>query len=552
MPDLLLSSIEYSSYISPIKLVVFLILFFLWLPVVNWVYKDASSVGTRQVFWTGIVFGAGAVGAIAWLLIPIFIIGMLFYIIAVAVGSLSYVMHRNTRVMDFDRVLTAEHIRSLFTKEEEKLEALKGLVFITANNNEVPLPQPRTPEFFGYKAAHDLFADAIWRRASSIVFLPKQQDYNVAYYVDGEPLKQPSIPRDQMEYLIRFLKNLGDLDAEEKRKPQKSKFMIRQEEDIEWEIITAGSTAGEQIQLKQKTQQNITKLSDLGLTANQYEQLNRIRDMKQGVFIVSGPRKSGVSSTFYALIRNHDPFIYNINTLEKQPSGELLNVTQHVFALSDTGTTTYAKKLQSVVRMGPDIVGVADCEDSETAKIAAASAKDGKIIYLEVKAENATQALGKWIKLVGDKNLAADTLIGVSNQRLLRKLCEECKQAYEPKREILRKFNIPPEKVKVFYRAGKVQYDKHGKPSTCEHCQGTGFYGRMCVFEIIPVNDALRKGIKEAESLAELSAHIRRMKVLYLQEQALKKVIDGTTSINEMVRVFSGAKRQKVKTPQQK
>jgi hypothetical protein len=221
MPYLLLSSVEYTGYISIIKFIGLLVLFLLWLPLVVWVYTDAKTVGTKDVFWTSVVLAAGAVAIIIWLLIPVFIIGALLYIFAVGATSVSYVRHRNSRVMDYARVLTAEHLKNLFASKDKKLDALKGFVFITANNNEVPLPQPQTPDFFGYKAVYELLNDALWRRASDIIFTPASQNYNVTYYVDGTALKQPAIAKDQMEYNIHFLKNLADLDTKEKRKPQR-------------------------------------------------------------------------------------------------------------------------------------------------------------------------------------------------------------------------------------------------------------------------------------------------------------------------------------------
>jgi len=551
MTGLLMTSVEYSGYISIIKFLIFLLLFFSWLPLLTWVYQDAKSIGTKEVFWTAVVFGAGAAAAIIWLVTPVFIIGMLFYLIAVAATSISYVMHRNARVPEFDRVLTVEHIKGLFTSEEKKLDTLEEFLFITANNNDVPLPEPKTPEFFGYKTAYEILSDAIWRRASDVVFSSTQQNYNVTYYVDGAALKQPDVAKDRMEYFSRFLKNLADLDPEEKRKPQRGKFRIHQDKkNIDWEITTAGSTAGEQIRLKQITRQSITKLTEINLMPEQYEQLNKIREAKQGLFIVAGPKKSGVTSTFYALLRNHDPFLYSVSTLERQPSTELPNITQNIFALSDTGTTTYAKRLQAMVRMEPDIVGVADCTDGETAQIACAAAKDGKIVYVILEADDVIRAIGKWMKLVGNRNLATETLLGISSQRLLRKLCDQCKQAYEPNKELLRKFNVPADKAKVLYRAGKVQYDKRGRPSTCENCQGTGFVGRMGVFETIIINDELKNVIRQSKSLAEISTQFRRAKMLYLQEQALRRVIAGTTAIDEMVRVLSTSEKQKTKKPE--
>ena len=548
MLDLLLSSVEYGGYVSIVKFVVFLTLFFLWLPLLGWVNRDAKAVETNQVLWTAIVFGTTAAAALIWLIVPIFIIGMLFYLIAVSAASIAYVTHRNTRVLDFDRVLTTEHIKGLLVNKQKRLKELKSFVFVTANNNEVPVPEPKTAEFFGFKAAYDTLTDATWRRASKILLVPAHEDYKVTYEVDGAALKQPSIDRERGEYFIRFIKNLADLDISEKRKPQKGKFAIQQnKENTEWEATTAGSTVGEQIQLKAITHSDIAKLADIGLMPDQYQQLSELQEVKQGLFIVSGPKKAGVTTTFYALLRSHDAFTNSINTLEKKPSSELPNITQNVFTLSDTATTTYAKRLETVVRMGPDIVGIGDCEDSETARIACEAAKDGKIVYVRLEAEDTVKAIGKWMKLVGDKDLLAKTLLGISNQRLVRKLCLECRQAYAPNRELLRKFNIPAKKAKVFYRPGKVQLDKHGKPVICENCQGTGFVSRTGVFQIITIDDQLREAIKQSKSLSEIGSQFRRAKMLYLQEQALRKVIDGTTGINEIIRVFSTSKKQKGK-----
>jgi len=546
MPDLLSATAEYGGYVSIIKLIAYLILFFAWLPLISWVYQDAKALETKSAVWTGVVLGAGAAGAVLWLLVPVFIVGMLIYLAAVGGTALAYVRHRNSRVLDFDRVMTVDHIKSVLVSKEKKLAALKSFTFITANNNEVPVPEPRTPEFFGYKTAYEILSDAIWRRASSIIFSPTVQDYQVAYSVDGTSLKQPSMAKDQMQYFIHFLKSLADLDSKEKRKPQKGKFKIRRnKEDTPWEVATAGSTAGEQVRLKPITQEGVARLTDIGLMPEQREQLDRFRGIKQGVFLVSGPPKSGVTTTLYALLRNHDAFMNSINTLERQPSGPLPNVTQNVFTLSDTGTTTFAKKLQTVVRMGPDIVGVADCEDAETAQIACAAARDGKLMYVTIQADSVIQALGKWLKFVGNKNVVAATLIGACNQRLLRVLCEQCKQAYAPDKELLRKFNMSAEKTKVLYRAGKVQYDKHGKPSPCENCQGTGYFGRTGVFELVTLNDELREVLRQSKSLPEIGTQFRRAKMLYLQEQALRKVITGTIAINEMIRALSASSTKK-------
>ncbi|MBN1505580.1 MAG: Flp pilus assembly complex ATPase component TadA [Sedimentisphaerales bacterium] len=550
MTQPLLIVVEYGGYLSAVKLVVFLVLYFLWILLIGWASKDTKAVDTKVGLWMGILLGAGAAGILLWWLIPIFPVGLLAFVAVGGASAMVYVKHRNTRVLDFDRVLTLEHFKSLLSKSD-KLEAMQGWMFITTNNNEVPLPEPRTPTFFGYRTAYDVLNDAKWRRAEMIMFSPKSDSYEVTYSIDGAPAKQPSIPREQADYLIHFMKELAALDTKEKRKPQKGKFRTRQnKENTDWEIQTAGSTAGEQVRLRLVSKSESMRLADLGLVQDQFDALDRLRQQPQGLFLITGPKKTGITTTMYALVRNHDAFLNNINTIEKQPSGKLLNITQNTYSLTDTGTTTYAKRLQTIIRMGPDIVGVGECEDDETARVASAGAKDGKIIYVVMNADSVLQALGKWLKMVGDRKLVAETLVGISNQRLLRKLCDTCKQGYAPPAEVLKKFNLPAEKAKVLYRPGKEVFDKRGKPSMCQTCQGTGFVGRTGVFEMIVLNDELRKAVKHVKQLPELGMQFRRAKMLYLQEQALRKVISGTTAINEMLRVLAAGRKEAAEAPQ--
>jgi type II secretory ATPase GspE/PulE/Tfp pilus assembly ATPase PilB-like protein len=297
-------------------------------------------------------------------------------------------------------------------------------------------------------------------------------------------------------------------------------------------------------------QQQISKLADISLTSDQLEQLGKVRELKQGLFIISGLKKTGITTTFYSLLKNHDPYLNTIITLERQPSEDLPSVTQNVFALSDSSTTTYARKLQALLKLRCDVVGVADCDNSETAKVACAAASQGRLVYVILETENVIKALGKWVKLVGDKNLAVENLVGITSQRLLRKLCDQCKEAYEPNKDLLRKFNLPTDKVKVLYRAGKPKTDKRGRPVVCQACQGTGFIGRIPIFEIITIDEELRNFIKQSRSLSEIGTEFRRAKMRYLQEQGLRKVIAGATAITEIVRVLSIPEAAPRKTPE--
>jgi type II secretory ATPase GspE/PulE/Tfp pilus assembly ATPase PilB-like protein len=170
--------------------------------------------------------------------------------------------------------------------------------------------------------------------------------------------------------------------------------------------------------------------------------------------------------------------------------------------------------------------------------------KEDKIFYVTIEASSAVTALGRWFKFFPDKGVVIDNLIGIVNQRMIRKLCNECKQAYTPNPKVVKKFGLVPEKAKILHREGEIEYDKHGNPLLCEMCQGTSFYGRTGVFELIMFDDALKASVKSAKSLQEIAVLLRRSGMRYLQEQAMLKVTDGTTSINEVVREFSTGKKK--------
>lgn len=542
MPETMLAvaNLDYGGYISIVKLLVFVAFFIPLVPLLDWIFADAEAVGENSTKWAGIIFGAAILSIIVWLFVGMFSIGIIFYIGSVGACSFIYLKKRDSQVIEPNRVLTMSAFMSLFSRGgTQKVKVDNTMVFYTANKNEVPRPEPKTTDSFGYRFAITLFEDVIAKRATSILLSSTQQGYNVSYEIDGVGSKQPESEKEQTDYFIKFIKMVGDLDINERRKPQKSIFKIEQTgKTYEWQITCAGSATGEHVQFKLLTSDQFLKLEDLSLPNEQFTVLKEIRDLKQGVFIISGPKKSGLTTTFYALMRNHDPYMNNINTLELEPSSEILDITQEKFK-PDENYRTYDQKLMAVARMGPDVLGVADCKDAQSAKICATSGSEKKIIYVALEADSVTNALGRWIKMVGNVSDAVMPLIGVSNQKLIRILCEDCKQAYMPETAILRKFNIPQDKAKALYRAGKVQYDKHGKPFTCETCSGTGYVGRTAVFEMIKFDDKLKNAIAPLTSLQEIGKQLRNAKMLYLQEQMLRKVLAGTTSINEIVRVLS-------------
>ncbi len=547
MPNDVLMSIAYGDYISMVKLIAFIVLFFGSLPLIQWIADDAKTIDTKDIAWTAAIAVAVFGGGVLCLAIPEFAIGLSLYIVAVLTVAIAYVIHRNSIVPDYDRVLTPDHIMSLLSSGNKTEKKQRAFSLITVNNNEVPVPPAKTPENYSYRATEDFLTDIILKRAESVKFIPSHNSYSIIYNIDGISTKQPVMEKSQIEPIILLLKNLGDLDLKEKRKPQKSKFTVRQENElIEWKITTAGSTAGEQILLKRQTECDDSRAEDIGLTLGQLKNLKTVRTEGEGVIIISGPAKSGLTTTMYSLLRNHDAFLNSIHTLERSPSMTIKNITQERYSLSDSSSATFGETLEAMVRMEPDIIGVCECKDAKTAGAICNAGLNRKIVYVIIEAENSAIAFAKWMQAVGDKKQACQALTGILNQKLLRKLCPECRQPYSPNTDLLRKFNLPASKIKALYRAGKVQYDKHGKPRTCDHCQGTGFYGRTGVFEGIFLTDQMKKRLRKITNQNEITPIFRSAKMKYLQEEALRKIVAGVISVNEMLRVFSAGKPKKI------
>lgn len=534
---------NFGGYIAIWKSLMMAAAFFGWMPLVNWVHTDSQAVRTNKTAWTAGITATGAVALLIWMMIPVFAMGLMLYLLSVGAVAIAYIVHRNARVADFERVMTIDHLKNFMVDENKKMKKLSfGIEFLTGNKNEVPLPAPKTREAEGFVLVCEILDDAIWRRADQVSFIPQKDDYAVVYLIDGIAMKQQARTKEEMEAFTYYVKQLAGLEIEEKRKPQQGRFKAIKNKDIktEWQVNSSGSTAGEQIRLEKISALISRKVEDLGLNDNQIESIRSLRNLQGGgVILVTGTAKSGVTSSLYTLLGNHDPFLNNINTLEKSPAAELQNITQNTFTMTDTGTTTYSRRFQTLLRRGPDIMAVEACEDAQSAKLACMAAQDGRIIYATLDASSVSQAMEKWLKLVGDKTLVADTLAAIINQRLVRTLCLDCRQPYQPNQALFKKFNIPANEVGMFYRPGEIEYDKHGKPIVCEKCQGTGFYGRTGMFETIRITDELREVIKTAKTPQEIVTAFRKAGMLYMQEQSIKKVTMGITSINEVIRNFS-------------
>jgi type II secretory ATPase GspE/PulE/Tfp pilus assembly ATPase PilB-like protein len=263
-----------------------------------------------------------------------------------------------------------------------------------------------------------------------------------------------------------------------------------------------------------------------------------------GLMIVSSPPGNGATSTLYSLLRRHDAFMKQLESLEIRPAVDLENVTQHRYK----GKADLPGELAKALRRDPDILMIDECETPEAAGMIVQAVTDpagAKKVLLGSVASSSFQALAKWVQVLGDlRQAGVKVLTAVTCQVLLRKLCPNCKEEYTPSQERLAKLNLTGKKIDKFYRPPKEPLtDEKGRPMTCPTCRGTGYFGRTAAFELLEVTDAVRELAGAASpSLDQIKTACRKNKMLYLQEQALRKVIEGLTSIEEVVRVFKPKK----------
>jgi type II secretory ATPase GspE/PulE/Tfp pilus assembly ATPase PilB-like protein len=394
-----------------------------------------------------------------------------------------------------------------------------------------------------YQTFQNLMFDALWRRAGELFIQPAGENVKILFRIDGVIAEYAEWDRASGQSVINYVKTICGLDVNEHRQPQKSKLMAQQvhvDRKVTLDIETAGSRAGEKLVIRIRAEEAKFTIAEIGFTEEQIGKFQPLLDAKKGLIVVSGMGHAGLTSTLYAIGRSMDAFVQNIHSVEVKPLMELDNITQNIYeAGSDK---SFARYLQTISRREPDVLLVDPCKDAETAKmiVQLATGKNKKI-YTAIHATNTLTALGRMMKWAESPDEVAEAVLAVMYQRLVRKLCPACREAYKPNPETLRKMNLSSRENVTFYRPPSQQLvDKKGNPIVCATCQGSGYVGRTAVYEIMFVDDNLRDAIRAGEGRAIKSA-ARKSGLKYWDESALEKVLAGITSVQEIVRVSKEA-----------
>jgi type IV pilus assembly protein PilB len=443
--------------------------------------------------------------------------------------------------INFIESITKPSEDSKAKKSKKAAAALAGKVEYAIKSPDkslVPVPLADSPEFPVRVAAEALLQKMLISRATQVELVPTGKDntYRPQFLVDGIPSQGDAIPGPDALKIMDFWKGAAKLDLAERRKKLQAEVTFEKDElKRKLRVTSQGVQAGMRLMLMIDPDKAVVRgIGEMGLLDAQKAEIEALVTNAGGLVLVAAPADGGRTTTFYTVIRMHDAYTSNVQTIEMDPQATLEGVKQNKFDQYAEGPE-YGTTVRSLLRRDPDVLGVAELPDANTAKEAAKADFDRCRIYVCVKADNAQQALQGWVKLVGDPELAAKGLRGVISQKLLRKLCNNCKAGYAPTPDMLKKLGLPEGGVKQLFKKGGQVMVKD-KVQTCPACDGGGYFGQEGAFEVVTLTDGDRSLIK-AGDWNGLKLELRKRKVPTLQQAALRKAVDGITSVEEVIRV---------------
>ncbi len=541
-------------YFSIPQFLLALVVYVAWLRTCWWVDQDARRLELPRDVWNTVMLGSGILGWLLLWVMPLFLLSFPALLILYLTPTFVYVSLRNQRVPADERVLTPRHLKDLasrylklkFAKEEAVDRAGPPVRFIGRGLNqssEDPTRVARAAGSKGYRAALEMVYEATQLRATDIHLEPTKSQMTVRYRIDG--ILQPADPfsRPMGEAVINIFKVLCNMDIVEKRKPQDGSFSAEVENrNVDFRVATAGSVAGEKMVMRifDKKQQ-ILDLAQLGMREQILEQIHAIVNQPHGMLIVCGPTGAGKSTTLYSGLSQIDRYQKNVITIENPVECQIANVTQ--IEINPKAGKTFASELRSILRQDPDVIMVGEIRDRETAEIACQAAQTGHMVFTTLHANDSVTAIIRLLDLGVQPATLASAISGVLAQRLVRVLCPKCKVRYKPSPDVLRKANLPADKIKFFYRPPgaddepKAPETANGEKAVCANCGGTGYRGRTGIFEFLVVNDRLRELIRENPNVNAIKQEAVKGGLRFLQEDGLRQVIQGKTSIQELLRV---------------
>ncbi|MDX1973566.1 MAG: type IV-A pilus assembly ATPase PilB [Candidatus Sumerlaeia bacterium] len=370
---------------------------------------------------------------------------------------------------------------------------------------------------------NQIVMEAIKQGASDIHIEPFEKQIRLRYRVDGTLIEMSPPPKKFQNALVSRIKIISDLDISEKRLPQDGRFRIKANgRPIDFRVSTCPVVHGEKVVMRILDGGNLMlNLGDLGFDPEEMEALEKAINSPWGMALITGPTGSGKSTTLYsALSAINDP-TKNISTIEDPVEYNLKGINQ-VQAKPNIGLT-FASGLKSFLRQDPDIIMIGEIRDKETGEIAVKAALTGHLVLSTIHTNDAPSTPQRLANMGIEPFLISASLILVEAQRLIRRICKKCKEEYKPDASLLKSLGIEDPEA-VFFR---------GKG--CEVCRGSGQKGRVGLYEIMTVNDAIRDAITQELPVNQLKRLAISSGMRTLRMAGIRKVLQGAAKIEEVL-----------------
>jgi type IV pilus assembly protein PilB len=381
------------------------------------------------------------------------------------------------------------------------------------------------------KLVNSVIAQSVDDGASDIHFEPQAKELMIRFRVDGVLHEIMSIPRRMQAGVISRLKIMAELDIAERRVPQDGRIgLIVGGKPIDMRVATLPTVYGEKIVMRLLDKSNVMlDLEDLGFSEKALKRFHKSFTKPYGAILVTGPTGSGKSTTLYAALNILNSPEKNVITVEDPVEYRLTGINQ--VQVNVRAGMTFAAALRSILRCDPDIVMVGEIRDRETAQIAVESALTGHLVLSTLHTNDAPGALSRLTEMGIEPFLTSSAVDCVLAQRLARRVCSQCREPYTATKEMLRKNDFPPE---VCDRDDVVLYRAKG----CSRCNNTGYKGRLGLYEVMIVSEAIRRLTVERKSADEISRVAAAEGMKSLREDGIDKVLLGMTSVEEIARVI--------------
>ncbi|MDB5325523.1 MAG: epsE 2, partial [Phycisphaerales bacterium] len=365
--------------------------------------------------------------------------------------------------------------------------------------------------------------EAMQARASDVHIQPYEEHLVARLRIDGVLYDQFNLPKNLQDEFVGRLKVMGGMDIAEKRLAQDGRDTVQVgDRSIDLRIASLPTSFGERIVIRLLDKsQRLYSLEELGIEADSMPALRELIQVEHGLMLVTGPTGSGKSTTLYAALQQLNSKEKNILTLEDPIEFRLEGISQT--QVSEKKGMTFASGLRSVLRQDPDVIMVGEIRDKETAMMAIQSALTGHLVFSTLHTNDAASAITRLLDLGIEPYLLGSSLIGVLAQRLVRKICFKCSQPLKDAQVRLSQLGLQP---------GTLQ---HG--AGCSACRNTGYAGRVGVFELLRINQAIRRKIHERATAADIKAVAVKQGMHTLRDDGIAKAFAGVTTIDEVQRV---------------